>query len=215
MPPKSKTNHDDAKSETASVRERNNHANSGGNHGNGKLRRVASSTGSTKEVAPNHAHNQHEPTSTLSVALLNAARGGQSDNSKVWRQLFVCLTRSCLNHRVLTEMVQQLKFSDFDRDFLHDYRREFRLDTPTAFANTYHHWVLSRPGVGLHSPTMARKQDYRRQSQEELTKVVRRHFSDQGIQESDAMVNFLHKVRYPGITRPRRNKNLPHSSAMP
>lgn len=46
MPPaKSKANHDDAKSETASVKERNGH---GSNHHqtNGKLRRVASSTGS-------------------------------------------------------------------------------------------------------------------------------------------------------------------------
>lgn len=46
MPPaKSKANHDDSKSETASVKERNGN---GPNHhqSNGKLRRVASSTGS-------------------------------------------------------------------------------------------------------------------------------------------------------------------------
>lgn len=45
MPPaKSKANHDDSKSETASVKDRNGH---GTNHhqSNGKLRRVASSTG--------------------------------------------------------------------------------------------------------------------------------------------------------------------------
>ncbi|KAI1853307.1 hypothetical protein JX265_000194 [Neoarthrinium moseri] len=109
-----------------------------------------------------------------------------------------------------------LNWSSFDRDVLHDYRREHNLDTPTAFEQSYHHLVLSRPGsIGLQSPTMARRREYKRQSKEELVQVVRKHFNGLGVQENDVVVNFLHRVKNPGITRPRRNKLQPHASPMP
>jgi histone deacetylase complex subunit SAP30 len=109
----------------------------------------------------------------------------------------------------------QLKWSLFDRDMLHDYRREYRLDTPTAFSSQYHHWVLSRPGIGMRSPTMARKREFRRQTKEDLTRVVRKHFNGLGVQENDVIVGFLHKVRSPGLVKTRRDKNTPHSSPLP
>lgn len=123
------------------------------------------------------------------------------------------------SHRIpvwpTTDCLSQLRWSSFDRDVLHDYRREFRLDTPTAFANSYHHMVLSRPGIGLQSPTMARRSQYRRQTKEELAQVVRKHFNGQGIQENEIVVGFLHRVRNPGVSRPRTNKQKPHASPMP
>ncbi|KAI1415754.1 hypothetical protein F5Y13DRAFT_135910 [Hypoxylon sp. FL1857] len=181
MPPaKSKANHDDSKSETASVKDRNGH---GSNHhqSNGKLRRVASSTGS--QLRDVTAVNGNSSTAPAPVSQPGHAPGLQ------WRS--------------------------FDRDVLHDYRRKYLLSTPTAFANPYHHWVLSRPGIGLRSPTMARKQEYRRQSKEELTKAVRKHFNSIGVQETDVIVDFVHKVRNPGISKIKRNKDLPHSSPLP
>ncbi len=52
MPPaKSKANHDDAKSDTASLKERNGHAPKDTHKTNGKLQRVASSTGSQLKEA--------------------------------------------------------------------------------------------------------------------------------------------------------------------
>ncbi|OTB03734.1 hypothetical protein M426DRAFT_321439 [Hypoxylon sp. CI-4A] len=175
MPPaKSKANHDDAKSETASVKDRSN------NHSNGKLRRVASSTGTQlRDVsATNGASSTAAPTSQPGSA-------------------------------------PGLHWQSFDRDVLHDYRRRYLLHTPTAFANSYHHWVLARPGIGLRSPSMARRQEYRRQSKEDLTKAVRKHFNSLGVQETDVIVDFVHKVRNPGVTKTKRNKELPHSSPLP
>ncbi|KAI0020954.1 hypothetical protein F4780DRAFT_739574 [Xylariomycetidae sp. FL0641] len=108
-----------------------------------------------------------------------------------------------------------LQWSAFDRDVLHDYRREHRLDTPTAFAHSYHHWVLSQPGIGLRSPTMARRFPHRRQTKEDLAKVVKKHFNGVGMQENDVIVSFLHKVRNPGVVKIKRNKLAPHSSPLP
>jgi histone deacetylase complex subunit SAP30 len=62
---------------------------------------------------------------------------------------------------------------------------------------------------------MARKQEYRRQSKEQLARVVRKHFNGLGIQENEVVVGFLHKVKNPGISKPRKDKNAPHSSPMP
>ncbi|KAJ2986450.1 hypothetical protein NUW58_g5025 [Xylaria curta] len=53
MPPaKSKVNHDDVKSDTASLKERNGHGPKDAHKPNGKLQRVASSTGSQPKEAP-------------------------------------------------------------------------------------------------------------------------------------------------------------------
>ncbi|KAI0132053.1 hypothetical protein BJ170DRAFT_612225 [Xylariales sp. AK1849] len=179
MPPKiSKTNLDDSKSETASIKERNGLPTKENHQTNGKLRRVASSTGTQLRDA--------------------TAANGQS--STVTPQV----------------SAPGLNWSSFDRNLLHDYRREHSLDTPTAFANTYHQWVLSRPGgIGLHSPTMARKREYKRQSKEDLAKVVRKHFNGLGIQENEVVVGFLHKVKNPGVPKSRRSKSAPHASPMP
>ncbi|KAI5866769.1 hypothetical protein GGS23DRAFT_288119 [Durotheca rogersii] len=188
MPPaKSKVNHDDAKSETASVKDRNGHA-PGHGHGpnnhqpNGKSRRAGNSAGSQPRdvAAVNGSLALTAPTPTT--------QPGQTPG---------------------------LHWQSFDRDVLHDYRRKYLLSTPTAFANPYHHWVLSRPGIGLRSPTMARRQQYRRQSKESLTKAVRKHFNALGVQETDIIVDFVHKVRNPGVVRVRRNKDAPHSSPLP
>jgi hypothetical protein len=62
---------------------------------------------------------------------------------------------------------------------------------------------------------MARRAQFRRQSKEELTKAVRRHFNSAGIQENDVIVDFIHKVRNPGVIKPKRNKDKPHSSPLP
>ncbi len=99
----------------------------------------------------------------------------------------------------------QLQWSTIDRNVLHAYRREYRLNTPTSFAASYHRLVLSQPGsIGLHSPTMARRKAHRRQSREQLAKAVRKHFNGLGIQENDIIVDFIHKIRNDGSAKPKK-----------
>ncbi|KAI0537599.1 hypothetical protein GGR58DRAFT_513689 [Xylaria digitata] len=176
---KSKANHDDAKSDTASLKERNGHGPKDTHKQNGKLQRVASSTGSQLK----------ETTSVKGPTTMTTAP--------------------------VQPITPGLQWSTFDRDVLHEYRREHRLDTPAAFSSSYRYWVLSQSYVGLQSPTMARRAQFRRQSKDDLAKAVRKHFNGVGIQENDIIVDFLHKVRNPGVVKPRRNKEAPHSSPLP
>lgn len=86
---------------------------------------------------------------------------------------------------------------------LHSYRRTYRLNTPSAFSSEYRQWVLSRPGsIGSHSPTMARRMEFRRQSKDQLANTVRKHFNGLGVQENDIIVDFLHKVRSQAVAKP-------------
>ncbi|KAI1162419.1 hypothetical protein F5B18DRAFT_384424 [Nemania serpens] len=182
MPPaKLKANHDETKSDTASLKERNGHGPKDAHKPNGKLQRVASSTGSqSKEAA-----SAKGPTNATAAPVTQPTS------------------------------TPGLQWSTFDRDILHEYRREHRLDTPTAFSSSYRYWVLSQSNIGLRSPTMARRAQFRRQSKEDLAKAVRSHFNGVGIQENDVIVDFLHKVKHPRVVKPRRNKELPHSSPLP
>ncbi|KAI3329201.1 hypothetical protein HD806DRAFT_530601 [Xylariaceae sp. AK1471] len=178
---KLKANLDDAKSDTASIKERNGHGSNNTHKSNGKLQRVASSTGSQLKDATSAKGSMNAPTAPVP----------QPTNTP------------------------GLQWSTFDRDVLHEYRREHRLDTPSATSNSYRHWTLSHTYFGLQSPTMARRAQFRRQSKEELAKAVRRHFNGVGIQENDVIVDFIHKVRNPGVVKPKRNKDKPHSSPLP
>ncbi|KAL2267466.1 hypothetical protein VTJ83DRAFT_4743 [Remersonia thermophila] len=100
-----------------------------------------------------------------------------------------------------------LQWPAFDRDVLHAYRRAYRLKTPTAFVSDHHEWVLTMPGsIGLYSPTIARRKELRRQTKDQLTNVVRKHFNALGVQENDVIVDFLHKIRNQGVTKPKKPK---------
>ncbi|TDZ26402.1 hypothetical protein Cob_v000871 [Colletotrichum orbiculare MAFF 240422] len=183
MPPKSSkatAAHDDAKAEGTTTKEK--HMSGSGSHSNGKLRRVASSTGS----------NLREVTNASAAADTTAASTKEQAPNP------------------------GLQWNTFDRETLHAYRREHHLSTPTSFSCSYRQLVLSRPGgIGLHSPTMARKKEYRRQSKEQLAMVVRKHFNGVGVQENDVIVDFIHKVRSHSITkadRTRRQNLTPHDA---
>ncbi|KAK7414860.1 hypothetical protein QQZ08_012487 [Neonectria magnoliae] len=90
-----------------------------------------------------------------------------------------------------------LQWSSFERDVLHAYRREHHLTTPTSFSNPYRQWILSQPsGIGLHSPTMVRRRQARRQSKDHLALAVRKHFNGLGVQENDVIVDFIYKIRH-------------------
>ncbi|KAK3338342.1 hypothetical protein B0H65DRAFT_582193 [Neurospora tetraspora] len=166
-PPRKNQNHDD-KSDTP-------HEGGGGGKKNGhtggtKMRRGGSSTGSslrevTNAAAVLAAGPTSHPATTATTTQSEASNPG-------------------------------LQWPAFERDVLHAYRRAYRLQTPTAYANPVHQWVLTQPGsVGLYSPTIARRKEYRRQGKDQLTSTVRKHFNGLGVQENDIIVDFLHKIR--------------------
>ncbi|MCJ1393122.1 hypothetical protein MMC18_005994 [Xylographa bjoerkii] len=61
-----------------------------------------------------------------------------------------------------------INWSTIDRSTLHAYRHAYRLNTPAAFTCAYNQLVLTGPGLGRYSPTMARAKDRRRVSKEHL-----------------------------------------------
>ncbi|KZF25356.1 hypothetical protein L228DRAFT_244176 [Xylona heveae TC161] len=83
-----------------------------------------------------------------------------------------------------------------DRTMLHAYRYAYRLKTPSSFASHGNQIILSNPGIGRYSPTMARNKERRRVSREQLSTAVRKNFNSLGIQESEVVVDFLYKVRW-------------------
>ncbi|KAL1852143.1 hypothetical protein VTK73DRAFT_9272 [Phialemonium thermophilum] len=160
-PPKSSKNEEPKTDTPHATKDKTGHTAS---HSNGKLRRVASSTGA----------NPREVTNVTPPAEDTQPTNGSSQEQSSLK----------------------LQWSLFQREVLHSYRRTYRLDTPTAFSSEYRRWVLSRPGsVGLHSPTMARRKELRRQSKDQLANTIRKHFNGLGVQENDVIVDFLHKVR--------------------
>lgn len=132
-------------------------------------------------------------------------RGGSSTGSSLREvaNAAAVLAVGPSSHPAMTTTITQseasnpgLQWPAFERDVLHAYRRAYRLQTPTAYANPVHQWVLTQPGsVGLYSPTIARRKEYRRQSKDQLTSTVRKHFNGLGVQENDIIVDFLHKIR--------------------
>lgn len=196
--------HDDSKSDApAAAKDKAGHSN---NHqSNGKLRRVASSTGS----------NLREVTNAAGLAA-HATGGTAQEQSNLKVRLLRNVREASLFNRIPhanLAFALQLEWPLFEREMLHSYRRTYRLNTPTAFSSEYRQWVLSRPGsIGLHSPTMARRQEFRRQSKDQLATTVRKHFNGLGVQENDVIVDFLHKVKSQGVVKPTKAKRIDYES---
>ncbi|KAK3991316.1 hypothetical protein QBC44DRAFT_306713 [Cladorrhinum sp. PSN332] len=165
---------DDPKADTPNSKEKNGHA-AGSHQSNGKMRRVASNTGSNLREVTN--------ASTSNLATTTTASAGTTATPQ-------------------EAATPGLQWPAFERDVLHAYRRAYRLKTPTAFVSDHHQWVLTQPGsIGLYSPTIARRKEIRRQTKDQLTSAVRKHFNGQGAQENDIIVEFLHKIRTTGPTK--------------
>ncbi|KAK3390525.1 hypothetical protein B0H63DRAFT_465899 [Podospora didyma] len=180
--------HDDAKSETPNSKEKNG---AGVHQSNGKLRRVASSTGTNlREMANAGA------AAAASALMASAAGSGAA---------------------VVQEASNPgLQWPAFDREVLHAYRRSYGLNTPTAFTKDHHKWILTQPGsVGLYSPTIARSSEFRRQTKDQLTSTVRKHFNGLGVQENDIIVDFLHKVRSQGVLKRPKSRTRRAGNVLP
>lgn len=89
----------------------------------------------------------------------------------------------------------KINWSSFDTSVLHAYRHMHRLDTPPAFISSYNERMLTRPGIGQHSPTMARHRARRRIGKEVLAKAVKKDFNAAIVRESELITSFLYAVQ--------------------
>ncbi|CAI4210594.1 unnamed protein product [Parascedosporium putredinis] len=106
---------------------------------------------------------------------------------------------------VVVQETAGIQWQTIERKALHKYRREYSLDTPLSFSTSYHHIIFARPGgIGIYSPTMARRRKQNRQTKEQLAAAVRKHFNGVGVQENDVIVDLIHAVHNQG------NKTLKH-----
>ncbi|MCJ1380146.1 hypothetical protein MMC17_003249 [Xylographa soralifera] len=96
--------------------------------------------------------------------------------------------------RDLPYNVTKINWSTIDRSTLHAYRHAYRLNTPSAFTCAYNQLVLTGPGLGRYSPTMARAKDRRRVSKEQLALAVRKDFNAAGVIEQEVVTSFLYSV---------------------
>ncbi|PKS08962.1 hypothetical protein jhhlp_003575 [Lomentospora prolificans] len=100
---------------------------------------------------------------------------------------------------VVSQEPTGIQWQAIDRKALHNYRREYNLDTPLSFSTSYHHIIFTRPGgIGIYSPTMAKRRKQKRQTKEQLATAVRKHFNSVGVQENDIIVDLIHAVHNQG-----------------
>lgn len=81
---------------------------------------------------------------------------------------------------------------------LNKYRVSHNLQSPPAFTTPLRQALLTNPGIGRQSPTMARKKEQRRISKENLALAVRKNFNGAAVNEIDVVVELVYKVRHKG-----------------
>lgn len=91
-----------------------------------------------------------------------------------------------------------MQWNTADRELLNTYRVSHSLTTPPAFKSPLNQALLSNPGIGKQTPSMARRKDKRRVSKDQLALAVRKNFNAAAVSEIDVMVELLYKVRSQG-----------------
>ncbi|KAF7198430.1 hypothetical protein HII31_00169 [Pseudocercospora fuligena] len=95
---------------------------------------------------------------------------------------------------LLTQPVQ-MAWQSAPLSLLNQYRVSHNIQTPPAFSSPYRQAILTNPGIGRQSPTMARKKERRRISKENLALAVRKNFNGAAVNEIDVVVELVYKVR--------------------
>ena len=89
----------------------------------------------------------------------------------------------------------QMSWSSAPIPLLDAYRTAHNLPTPTAFTTPRRQALLTNPGIGRQSPTMAQKKDKRRVSKDQLALAVRKHFNSAAVNEIDVVVEVIYRVK--------------------
>lgn len=110
-------------------------------------------------------------------------------------------------------MPPQISWSTEQTQLLHAYRSAYGVEAPSAMKSALSTALLTIPGIGQHSPTMARAKDKRRTGKEQLALAVRKHFNSLAVNETDVVVDFLYSVKFQGrwlhISDPERHVDSP------
>ena len=91
-----------------------------------------------------------------------------------------------------------MAWKDAPIELLNTYRVTHNLSSPAAFTSPLNQALLTNPGIGRQSPTMARKKEKRRISKEQLALAVRKNFNAAAVSEIDVVVELVYKVRNQG-----------------
>ena len=95
-------------------------------------------------------------------------------------------------------MRDQMQWSTAPQELLDTYRVAHTLPNTAAFKSPLNQALLTNPGIGRQSPTMARKQEKRRISKEQLALAVRKNFNAAAVNEIDVVGELVYKVRNQG-----------------
>ena len=101
-----------------------------------------------------------------------------------------------LQGTVLTQ--SQIDWSKMEASVLLAYRNLYQLDIPPPFANSYKERMLTRPGIGLLSPTMARQKARQRVSKAKLVMAVKKSFNNAMVHELDTITSLTYSVHNKG-----------------
>ena len=181
-PSKARAAPDDSRSEASSTRER--HGASGQTTSATKGRRAgpAAASSSLRDVTT---------AGSVAASTTAASNGAGQEANAGASHLLIHVSRQGSHAND-----SQMQWSTLDPEILHSYRHAYRLNTPSAFSSDYNQLLLTGPGIGRFSPTMARRREQRRQSKDQLSNAVRKHFNGLGIQENETIVEFLYKVKW-------------------
>jgi len=95
-------------------------------------------------------------------------------------------------------LATQLAWNSEDLPLLERYRYAHKMETPAAFRSPLNRALLTNPGIGRSSPTMARRRKQRKVGKEQLAMAVRKNFNSAAVNEVGVAVDLLYKIRYQG-----------------
>ncbi|KAK5167079.1 uncharacterized protein LTR77_007809 [Saxophila tyrrhenica] len=87
-----------------------------------------------------------------------------------------------------------MAWNDAPLQLLNTYRVAHNLPSPAAFTSPLSQALLTNPGIGRQSPSMARKKEKRRVSKDQLALSVRKHFNSAAVNEIDVAAGLFYKV---------------------
>ena len=93
---------------------------------------------------------------------------------------------------------RQIEWSKMDTSVLLAYRNLHRLDAPASFINPYNERMLTRPGIGQFSPTMARLKARQRVGKVKLAMAIKKSFNNAMVSELDIITTFTYSVQNQG-----------------
>ncbi|KAF2206257.1 hypothetical protein CERZMDRAFT_115850 [Cercospora zeae-maydis SCOH1-5] len=134
---------------------------------------------------PPKAHDARNDTSTVrerQIAAAAHARASKKNGQQAYQNGIVKYGELPKIHDYPEHAVQPQQGAGMQWDkaplkLLDTYRVAHNLSAPAAFTSPYRQALLTNPGIGRQSPTMARRKEKRRISKEQLALAVRKNFN--------------------------------------